>query len=89
MTKVSAASPAVSGTFGLTWDGTTLNSIASDISAAELSTLFKTIPSFGNAQVIRVGDCAGYKWTVKWLAGGDKSDISIATQNLNGNIEQI
>ncbi len=77
--------PAVTGNFDLSWEGENLRSIPSNISSSELSTLFQSIPGFGNARVTRVGDCSGYKWSVKWLAGGDKSAISITGNNLSGN----
>lgn len=75
----------MTGNFGLEWDGHTLGNIASDIDEYSLSAMFQSIPSFGNAQVtVSRRDCSGYKWTIKWLNGGDKPAITIASDNLLG-----
>ena len=84
MAQSTAASPPVTGNFDLSWDGNTLSSIASNIEESELTALLQSIPSFGNAQVTRSKDCSGYKWTVKWLSGGDKPALTIAANNLLG-----
>ena len=66
------ASPSVTGGFNLQWNGETLTNIVSDVSVNDLITLLQSIDGFGNAAVTRAGDCAGYTYTVKWLAGGDR-----------------
>ncbi len=32
----------------------------------------------------RSKDCSGYKWTIKWLNGGDKDTLNISANNLLG-----
>lgn len=79
-----AASPPVTGSFDLAWNGTTLSNIQANVEENDLSALFKSIPEFGNVEVTRSKDCSGYKWTIKWLSGGDKPAVSIASTNLSG-----
>ena len=58
--------------------------IPSNISESDLSIRGSTIPGFGNAELTRSGDCAGYTYKIKWLTGGDKSDISLTSNTLLG-----
>lgn len=39
--------------------------------------LLQTLPGVGSLNVTRSKDCAGYKWRVEWLNGGNKLPISV------------
>lgn len=39
--------------------------------------LFQTINNFGLADIKRTKDCSGYKWSIKWLTGGDKAPFIV------------
>lgn len=41
-----------------------------------------SIKGIGLTNVTRSQDCAGYKWTVKWLTGGDKPLMSLVNKNI-------
>ena len=87
--RATSATGPVTGTFSITFSGVTISDIAADIHENDLLSLLQTIPSFGNGKVIRSKDCAGYKWSVKWLSGGTKPDITIAGSSLSGNSPSV
>jgi len=89
MTRASAASPPVSGTFSLAYGPHTLANIPADVSAKDLLALLQTIPGFGDAQVTRTKDCAGFRWTVKWLTGGQKPALTVSSSSLVGNSASV
>jgi hypothetical protein len=31
----------------------------------------------GSLSVVRSKDCAGYKWSINWLSGGEKKPINV------------
>ena len=31
----------------------------------------------GSLKVVRSKDCAGYKWDINWLSGGDKNPFNV------------
>ena len=41
-----------------------------------------SIKGIGLTKVTRSKDCAGYKWTVKWITGGDKPLMSLVKKLL-------
>lgn len=36
--------------------------------------------NFGQTTVKRSKDCAGFKWSVRWENGGDKSEFTVGIQ---------
>lgn len=43
----------------------------------DLTRLFQSVQGFGFVDITRSNDCAGYKWTTKWLTGGDKPPLTV------------
>jgi hypothetical protein len=39
--------------------------------------LLQSLQGMGNLNVSRSKDCAGYKWRVEWIDGGDKKPITV------------
>lgn len=85
LTRTSQASPPVTGQFNLQWDSNSLNNLAADITEEDMSALLQSMPNFGNTVVKRTQDCSGYKWSIKWLNGGNQPPLSINGNTLSGN----
>ena len=81
------ASPPVTGTFDVSWNGATISGIKADASENDFANLFQSNTGF--LTVKRTKDCAGYKWNVKWVNGGNKPAMSIASSSLQGNNANI
>lgn len=84
VTKVSAASPRVTGTFDLAWNDQSIRGINASVSAEELTLLVQSMENLGTVTVTRSKDCHGFKWALKWRDGGYKSRFTIPTNNLVG-----
>ena len=51
-----------------------------DVSAEKLKAGLESLPGMGVVDVSRSGDCAGYKWRVKWdTVGGDRPTITFVS----------
>jgi hypothetical protein len=74
---VSKASQPIGGTFDLSWNGKTLSNLRANMSADDLANYLQLWDDFGQAIVTRTKDCAGYKWSVKWLTGGRKPALTV------------
>ncbi|CAF0710276.1 unnamed protein product [Brachionus calyciflorus] len=85
ISRTSQSSPPVTGSFDLAWNGQSLRNIPSNVSENVLKDYIDSLKNFGSSNIIRSKDCAGYKWSIKWLNGGDKSDFSISSSSLSGN----
>jgi hypothetical protein len=81
------ASPPVTGTFDVSLNGTTISGIKADASESDIANLFQSRTGFLNVK--RTKDCAGYNWNIKWVSGGNKPSISIASSSLQGNSVNI
>jgi len=81
------SSPPVTGTFDVSWNGSTISGIKADASENDLANLLQSQTGF--LTVKRTKDCAGFKWNVKWVNGGNKPAISIASNSLQGNNANI
>jgi hypothetical protein len=51
--------------------------ISANTDDVTLRNLLQTLPGIGNLNVTRSKDCAGYKWRVEWMNGGNKLPISV------------
>ncbi|CAF1653823.1 unnamed protein product, partial [Didymodactylos carnosus] len=84
VTVTSTASPAVTGTYDLHFNGNTYSQISADISTLDLANRLQSSPDFGFLNITRGGDCGGYSYSIEWMAnGGDKPAITIANQALS------
>ena len=63
--------------------------ISSDISEYDLTNLLQSITNFGYVIVKRSKDCAGFKWLIKWINGGNQDSLTINSFNLDGNSPTI
>lgn len=79
-------SPAVSGTFALSFQGYKTSSLAANIAASMLQTQLQNAFGGGQFSVSQRGTCAGYSWDITWLtAGGDQPLIVANGTGLQGN----
>ena len=54
--------------------------LEADVSAEKLKAGLESLPGMGVVDVSRSGDCAGYKWRVKWdTVGGDRPTITFVS----------
>ena len=54
--------------------------IEADVSAEKLKMNLESLPDMGVVDVSRSGDCADYKWRVKWdTVGGDRPTITFVS----------
>ena len=51
--------------------------VSANITEEGLASLFQSVQGFGFVDITRSKDCAGYKWTTKWLTGGDKPSLTV------------
>lgn len=84
VTQTSLASPRVTGTFDLTWNGHTLSNIEADIEADDLTLMLEALEGFGNVNIVRSKDCSGFKWYMIWQEGGEKLPVEISGNSLVG-----
>ncbi len=61
-----------------------LEGISADITSTGLKNFLESLKDIGSINVQRSKDCAGYKYNIKWLNGGDKQPIAV---NLNHKIK--
>ena len=71
------ASPPVTGSFDLSWNGQDINEILSNISESNLGQVMQSVKNAGFLNVVRSKDCAGYKWNLKWGNGGYKPPFTV------------
>ena len=85
VTRVSAGSPAVTGTFDVTFEGRTTYDISASTEAADIKEALES--NFGSVfDVSRGGSCSGYRWTVRWNdRGGDLPLMEANGTDLTGN----
>ena len=79
-------SPAISGTFALSFQGYVVTNLPADSSASNLQTQLQNSFRSGQLSVSRGGTCAGYYWDITWLtSGGDQPLIVANGTGLQGN----
>ncbi|CAF1300760.1 unnamed protein product, partial [Adineta ricciae] len=77
VTRVKQSSTSANGTFDITFNSQTYSSIPVNIQASDLANRLQTSTDFGYLNVMRLGYCTGYSYTIEWIAnGGQKSSIS-------------
>ncbi|XP_064634221.1 fibrocystin-L-like [Lineus longissimus] len=82
--RFSRASLPVTGTFDLTYNGTTITAVSAQAGAGELRQMLQTA-GLGAFGVGRHGTCAGYKWNIYFNdGGGSRTLITISDSNLKG-----
>jgi hypothetical protein len=84
VTRDSRASPPVTGTYDLNYNGHTLTNIAVDIEAEDLKARLETIPGIGQVKVTRSGSCSAYSWDVEFVEGapGDHDNMTVSKVHL-------
>jgi hypothetical protein len=74
---VAKASPPTTGSFSVNWNGEKIDNVSSALSAKEFQDSIQSFKNMGFVSVIRSKDCAGYKWRIKWVNGGDKPQLQV------------
>ncbi|KAK3107254.1 hypothetical protein FSP39_010348 [Pinctada imbricata] len=86
--RTASASPPVTGTVDVTFEGHTVTVKATDNDQGVQDTL-STITGIGSLNVTRAGDCANFNWTINWLTRtGDLQEATVDGSNLQGNSPQ-
>ncbi|NP_001305057.1 PKHD1 like 1, tandem duplicate 1 isoform X1 [Danio rerio] len=79
------ASPPLTGTFDVEFNGRSVEGLAVDISAADLQYALQGIPELGQLQVQKSGNCKGYTWNIQWLTiPGNQPLLKINASNVIG-----
>ena len=91
VSRLYSGTPAVNGTFQLTFENQTVYNIPANALASELKALLETyLPNEGGFEVTRSGDCSGYIWNIKWTSrGGDLPLVSGNGRGLSGHMVNI
>lgn len=77
ISKLNSASPSVTGSFDLAWNNQVISGINASVSESSLRDYLQSLKGIGSLNVQRSKDCAGFKYRVKWVDGGDKLPISV------------
>ncbi|XP_048585401.1 fibrocystin-L isoform X2 [Nematostella vectensis] len=79
------ATPAVGGTFDVSFKGQQVKGLPVDISSDDLKSSLEENLDIGKVSVSRIGTCAGYTWIIEWATtGGDQPDILVNGTSLTG-----
>ena len=91
VSRLYSGTPAVNGTFQLTFENQTVYNIPANVLASELKTLLETyLPNEGGFEVTRTGDCSGYIWNIKWTSRGGDLPLMLANgSGLSGHMVNI
>uniref|UniRef100_K1QFR0 Fibrocystin-L n=1 Tax=Magallana gigas TaxID=29159 RepID=K1QFR0_MAGGI len=88
--RLSAASPPVTGTFTLTFEGQESVAISPSVTGEELKEILMTsVPNMGEVYTYRHGDCANFDLSIAFLSRPAGSDIVITGSGLSANVEDI
>ena len=85
--RLLSATPPVTGSFDVHFEGTTIRNIQADYNATQLKSLLdRYLPNEGPFEVSQSGNCARPSWSISWTKrGGDRPLMSVNGRNLNGN----
>ncbi|XP_072562121.1 PKHD1 like 1, tandem duplicate 1 [Paramormyrops kingsleyae] len=85
VTRLSRASPPLSGTFDLEINGNRLQGLAVDVTAEDLRYAMQGVPAAGQLQVTHSGSCHSYDWQVEWRSNpGSQPLIQINSSSVKG-----
>jgi len=78
VTRVATASPPVTGTFSLDYDGETVSGLRAGMSAESFKAKLESLSNMKGMGVTFDGHCSAGTWTVKWLThAGDHPEMTV------------
>ncbi|XP_067676837.1 fibrocystin-L-like isoform X2 [Haliotis asinina] len=86
VTRESAASPPIAGTFRVTFKGETTQAIKPSATSQEVEAQLEALGTTGDMGVEREGDCANFKYIVTWVGQpGNQEEVTLTTGDVTGN----
>ena len=83
--RLASGSPPVTGTFDLSFNGETIRGIPVNVTAARMKEILENgFPDQGGFTVTHSDAGEGFKWTVRWMRGGDQPLMTANDGNVMG-----